>query len=57
MNVGTHLFDEALEQGARIARVIDGEVWVVPEALGLAAKNHHAGRVKGLEPHSVGVFA
>ena len=57
MDVGTHLFDEALEDGSAVARVIDREVRIVPQALALATQNHHAGRVEGLNPHAIGTLA
>ena len=57
MNIGTRVFDKSLQNCARVAAVIDGEVFVVTKALALAAKNCNAGRVKGLDPHSLGICA
>ena len=57
MQVCPELLDQTLEDRPRISRVVDGEVWVVTQTLRLTPKNHHAGRVKSLEPNAVGTLA
>ena len=55
MQIGSEVFDQSLEDGTTIARVVDGEVRVVPQTFRLAAQDCHAGRVESLEPNAVGL--
>ena len=57
MNICARALYESLKNRSRVAAVIDGEVFVVPESLALAAQDSNAGRVKGLDPHAFGAFA
>ena len=51
--VGIEIADDALDQGARVGRIVDGEVLAEAEVLGLAAQDAHAGGVEGGDPHAL----
>ncbi len=51
--VGIQLLDDALDEGARVGRVVDGEALREPEVLGLAPQDAHARRVERRDPHAL----
>jgi hypothetical protein len=51
--VGVQLLDDALEQRARVAGVVDREALRLADRLGLPAKDAHARRVERRDPHAL----
>ena len=55
VQIGSKVFDQSLEDCSTIARIVDGEVRVVPQTFRLSSQDCHAGRVESLEPNAVGL--
>ena len=53
VGVGVELFDDALEERARVGRVVDREAGDIAEALCLAPQDPHARRVERRHPHAL----